>query len=304
MTTTNANANANANSNNKRVLITGANQGIGLYTALLLAKKGFDITLACRNEGRAQEAMRLIRKQNADIQVQWMHVDLAQLDSVREMVEQIKEKKCFFDVAILNAGVLLPQTTRTVDGFEQTFQVNFLAHFLLIDGIIAHQCPAKPIRVITLTSIMHRLCGNLFSIEKDPSKWERMFDGARRWRAYALSKFATALLAQHLNTREGVKAFAVHPGAVKTHMADSVGSKLTRKLLFFLKHMLIEPETAAENVVFCVLHDLGTNQYRNADRANKLASSARKARNVDALVRLAHQMSVPFRARPSAAPAA
>lgn len=89
MTTTNA----NANSNNKRVLITGANQGIGLHTALLLAKKGFDITLACRNEGRAQEAMRLIRKQNADIQVQWMHVDLAQLDSVREMVEQIRENK-------------------------------------------------------------------------------------------------------------------------------------------------------------------------------------------------------------------
>uniref|UniRef100_A0A183C3E9 SDR family NAD(P)-dependent oxidoreductase n=1 Tax=Globodera pallida TaxID=36090 RepID=A0A183C3E9_GLOPA len=289
---------------NKKALITGANQGIGLHTALLLANKGFDITLACRNEERAREAMKQIRKQNPDIQVQWMQVDLAELNSVRDMVERIRERKCFFDVVILNAGVLLPKTTKTVDGHEQTFQVNFLAHFLLVEGIIEHQCPDKPLRVITLTSIMHRLCGNLFSIEKDPSKWGRMFAGARRWKAYALSKFATALLAQHLNTRAGVTAFAVHPGAVKTQMADGVGSKSTRKLLFFFKHMLIEPEAAAENVVFCVLNDLNTNEYRHGDRSQKFFSAACKTRNVDALVRLALQLTAPLRAQLSPAPAA
>lgn len=68
-----------------------------------------------------------------------------------------------------------------------------------------------------------------------------MFDGARRWRAYALSKFATALLARHLNGRQGVRAVAVHPGAVRTQMAQGVGTARTRKFLFFFKHMLIEP---------------------------------------------------------------
>lgn len=65
-----------------------------------------------------------------------------------------------FDVVVLNAGILLPAKERTEDGFEATFQVNFLGHFLLIDGIIAHQCPAHPVKVVTLTSIMHRQISN------------------------------------------------------------------------------------------------------------------------------------------------
>lgn len=59
-----------------------------------------------------------------------------------------------FDVLILNAGVLLPKEARTKDGHESSFQVNFLAHFLLAEGIIAHQCPERPLKVVTLTSVL------------------------------------------------------------------------------------------------------------------------------------------------------
>uniref|UniRef100_A0A183CRS6 DHR-2 domain-containing protein n=1 Tax=Globodera pallida TaxID=36090 RepID=A0A183CRS6_GLOPA len=116
-------------------------------------------------------------------------------------------------------------------------------------------------------------------------------------------KFAMALLAQHLNTREGVKAFAVHPGAVKTQMAEAVGSKTSRKFLFFLKHMLIKPETAAENVMFCVQKDMGLNEYRHGDRVQKFTSAC-NTRNVHALVQLALQMTASFRTHSKSAPAA
>ncbi|KAL3123464.1 hypothetical protein niasHT_004636 [Heterodera trifolii] len=278
----------------EKVLITGANQGIGLHTALLMAKNGnFEITLACRDEKRARGAMQQLKKENSNVQVQWMEVDLAQLDSVRDMVKLIQERKIFFDIVILNAGVLLPKTEKTADGNEHTFQVNFLAQFLLIDGIIGHQCPAKPIRVVTLTSLLYRFCGKIIPVKKDPSQWGPMFEGARRWKAYALSKFAMALLAQHLNTREGVKAFTVHPGTVKTQMAEAVGSKTFRKCLFFLKCILIKPETAAENVLFCVHNDMGPNEYRYGNRVKKLSVLACNKNNADALIRLALQMIVP-----------
>jgi len=148
-----------------------------------------------------------------------------------------------FDAVILNAGILLPPAgSSTEDGLEPTFQVNFLGHFLLAEGIVAHQCPQHPLQVVTLTSVLHKLVGPLFPVEKEPAKWAPMFASSRRWRAYALSKFATALLAQHLNQQPGVRAVAVHPGAVRTQMAQSVSlSPRKRKFLFFLKRLMIEP---------------------------------------------------------------
>uniref|UniRef100_A0A915M8J8 Uncharacterized protein n=1 Tax=Meloidogyne javanica TaxID=6303 RepID=A0A915M8J8_MELJA len=221
----------NSINKNKHVMITGGNQGIGLQTALLLASKGcYDITIACRNQRRAETALKQLKERaeqsnNFKSKFSWLSLDF------------------IFDIIILNAGVLLPKEKSTNDGFEPTFQVNFLGHFLLIDGIVKHQCPKHSLRVITLTSVIQRLVGNIFPLEKNVEKWPEMFQNAKRWKAYALSKFATAMLAQHLNTFYGdsVKAFAVHPGAVRTQMSDNVCHKGTRKMLFFLRRLLIEP---------------------------------------------------------------
>lgn len=84
----------NKDKSNKQVLITGANQGIGLHTALALADKGgHDITLACRSRERAEEAVERIRARNREIRVDWMPVDLADMDSVRNMLEQISREQ-------------------------------------------------------------------------------------------------------------------------------------------------------------------------------------------------------------------
>jgi NADP-dependent 3-hydroxy acid dehydrogenase YdfG len=97
-----AEASANNNNNNgnvaskknKRVLITGANQGIGLHTALLLAQEGgSDITIACRSQERAQLAVQQIQAQRTDIRVDWLPLDLASLESVQQLVERIHKQQ-------------------------------------------------------------------------------------------------------------------------------------------------------------------------------------------------------------------
>jgi glutamyl-tRNA reductase len=81
-------------SKNKRVLITGANQGIGLHTALLLAQEGgTDITIACRSQERAQQAVQQIQAQRRDIHVDWLPLDLASLESVQQLVERIHKQQ-------------------------------------------------------------------------------------------------------------------------------------------------------------------------------------------------------------------
>ena len=89
-----ANNSNNVPSKNKRVLITGANQGIGLHTALLLAQEGgTDITIACRSQERAQQAVQQIRAQRTDIHVDWLPLDLASLESVQQLVERIHKQQ-------------------------------------------------------------------------------------------------------------------------------------------------------------------------------------------------------------------
>lgn len=145
----------------KKVLITGSNQGIGLATAIALAKKGdYNITLACRNEARAQAAVKTVREAAAqviskDVQVRYVLVDLAQLESVHKLLANFRASGEFFDVVVLNAGVLLPSDRITVDGVESSFQVNFVSQFLLVRELIAYQCPEHPLRVVTV--------GNLFN---------------------------------------------------------------------------------------------------------------------------------------------
>jgi NAD(P)-dependent dehydrogenase (short-subunit alcohol dehydrogenase family) len=141
---------------NKHVLITGANQGIGLSTALALARRGgYDLTLACRNEDRARTAVKAVNEaalqaSNRPMQVRYVLVDLAQLDSVHRLVAQFRAARLRFDIVVLNAGVLHPNERVTVDGIETTFQVNFLSQYIIVRDLCAQQCPEHPLHVVTV----------------------------------------------------------------------------------------------------------------------------------------------------------
>uniref|UniRef100_A0A1I8BCQ4 SDR family NAD(P)-dependent oxidoreductase n=1 Tax=Meloidogyne hapla TaxID=6305 RepID=A0A1I8BCQ4_MELHA len=277
--------------NNKHVLITGGNQGIGFHTALLLAKKGnYNITLCCRNKERAEYAVQKIIERNNNCQVNWLLLDLASLKSVKNLIENIKKQKILFDIIILNAGILLPKERLTEDGLETTFQVNYLGHFLLINGIIKHQSLKRQIKIITITSVMCRFIGNIFPLEKEADKWLEMFQTAKSWKAYALSKFATAMLSHYLNSLEGVSSVTIHPGNVRTQMSDGLVNQKLRKFLFFLRRILIEPEEAALNVINCAEQNIESGMYWNVNKKRKLPKSVTKQKNLEAFIKMSREI--------------
>lgn len=201
----------------KTIIVTGANTGLGLSDARLLAQKGAAVILACRNIEKGEAAAQSIRAivPNADLRV-WA-LDLSSMASVREFAARC-EKECErVDVLINNAGVMMPPKMETADGFELQFGTNHLGHFLLTGLLLPLLNKAPAPRVVSLSSIAHR-SGR---IDFDNLNAER---GYSKWKAYAQSKLACVMYAvefQRRLERSGSKIISVaaHPGATKTELA-------------------------------------------------------------------------------------
>ncbi|KAG0425210.1 hypothetical protein HPB47_027613 [Ixodes persulcatus] len=127
----------------KTVVVTGANAGIGKETAKELARRNARVILACRNQDKARLAARDILSDTGN-QVVCMQLDLCSLKSVRRFAKDILEREDRLDVLINNAGIMPPvRRDETEDGFESTFQANYLGPFLLTHlllGVTANCC--------------------------------------------------------------------------------------------------------------------------------------------------------------------
>lgn len=93
---------------------------------------------------------------NTSVEVRYLLADFSRMTSVLRTIEKIKSEGLLFDVVILNAGVLLPKERNTEDGFETTFQVNYLAQYQLLIAVIQNQTRRKaPMTVITVNFRVH-----------------------------------------------------------------------------------------------------------------------------------------------------
>ncbi|HEY1910044.1 MAG TPA: SDR family NAD(P)-dependent oxidoreductase, partial [Vicinamibacterales bacterium] len=114
-----------------RSVVTGANSGIGWYTALELARAGSEVILAARSETKGQDAVERILRDVPDARVRPAILDLASLASVRSFAALV-DREPRLDLLVNNAGVMLvPTRQTTADGFELQFGTNFLGPFAL-----------------------------------------------------------------------------------------------------------------------------------------------------------------------------
>ena len=158
----------------KTVIITGANTGIGLETAVDLAKRNARVILACRSVERGETAAVEVRKRSGNDNVVFVQLDLASLDSVRKFAAKILEEEPRIDILINNAGVMLPTRTLTQDGFETAFGVNHLGHFLLTNLLLDCIKEAPSARIINVSSKgceRGRLDLDSLNSEKSYSQW-------------------------------------------------------------------------------------------------------------------------------------
>ena len=201
----------------KRVLITGANGGIGKVTARELAKLGAEVVIAARESEKTAAAVAEISQFG---QVDHIPVDLASLDSVRSLVRTFLDRYDRLDVLINNAGVFPTKLTLTEDGFEAQFGVNHLAHFLLTNELLDCLKASAPARVVTVTSKLHKNG----AIDFDSFRGEKKYSSQT---AYGQSKLANVLFAVELAERlagTGVTSNLLHPGAVRTDIMRQLPS--------------------------------------------------------------------------------
>src|SRR5579872_2131921 len=117
---------------NERIcLITGSTDGVGKATAIELARRGFKVVLAARNQAKAEAVQREIASATGRTDAGYIIADLTSLAQVRRLADTFKHRYRSLDVLINNAGIFMPSRVVTEDGYEATFQVNYLSQFLL-----------------------------------------------------------------------------------------------------------------------------------------------------------------------------
>ena len=179
-------------------LITGANAGLGLATAEGLGRAGYDVILAVRNVSKGEAAAAQVRRAAPDAAVEVMPLDLASLTSIREHADAVVEQHPRLDVLVNNAGVTIKTRAETTDGFEMTFGVNHLGHFLLTNLLHAPLAAAGgTARVVVVASDAHRFARGGLDFD-DLMYTERKYAVMR---CYGASKLANMLFARQLAQR-------------------------------------------------------------------------------------------------------
>ena len=198
-------------------IVTGANSGIGLETARELARKGAHVVLACRSQTRANEALSDIRSGLPEAKLEFLALDLADLDQVRVFAATVHERFDRLDLLINNAGVMIPPASKTKQGYELQFGVNHIGHFALTGTLLDLLIATDGARIVNVSSSAHRF-GRMNFDDLD-------FDarGYNASAAYGQSKLANLLFTSELTRKiaavEGrVLVAAAHPGWTQTNL--------------------------------------------------------------------------------------
>jgi dehydrogenase/reductase SDR family protein 13 len=225
-------------------LVTGASTGIGRVTALELARRGGHVILASRSEARTAPVVEAIRRSTGNPQVEFLPVDLSDLDSVRSAASAFLSRGLPLHVLVNNAG-LAGLRGLTPDGFEITWGTNHLGPFLLTLLLLDRLKQSAPSRIVNVASrAHHRARGIDWDAQRLPASSTGGID------EYSVSKLANVLFTKELARRlagSGVTAYALHPGVVATD--------IWRELPWGIRHLaklfMVSPEEGARTTLHC-----------------------------------------------------
>lgn len=233
----------------RRVLITGANSGIGWETALELARAGAEIILPARTETKAGDAIARIHAQVPDAKIVAEILDLADLASVRAFASRVQERfpGQSLDLLINNAGVMaIPKRELTVDGYERQFATNYLGPFALTALLFDSIKPQPGSRIVTVSSTASKFGKIDFANLQSERRYSPM------WQAYSQSKLADSVFALELQRRLTAIGYpiistAAHPGYAITNLqvtGPGEGSWMMR-----MSARLLRPQDAAHGAL-------------------------------------------------------
>ena len=190
------------------ILVTGATDGLGKRVALELAGRGATVLLHGRNPERLEATLGEIGRERGNERSRPYLADLSSLGEVRALAERILSDHDRLEALVNNAGVIVPERAESEDGYELTFAVNYLAHFLLTSLLLPLLREAAPARIVNVAS------AGQSPVDFDDVMLERGYDGMR---AYTRSKLAQVMYTFELAERlrgSGVTANALHPASL------------------------------------------------------------------------------------------
>jgi NAD(P)-dependent dehydrogenase (short-subunit alcohol dehydrogenase family) len=223
----------------RRVVVTGANSGLGLQTSLAMARRRAAVVLAVRDASRGATAKGVIRREVPTADVEVRELDLADLSSVRAFAARWDGG---LDILVNNAGVMAIPRRTTPDGFEAQFGTNHLGHFALTGLLLPALLERPGARVVTVSSG----AAQMGFLRFDDLQGERLY---LRWGAYAQSKLANLHFAFELDRR--AKAYgldlisvAAHPGYADTNLQanSSAGNPLKAQAFAVLNRVFAQSD--------------------------------------------------------------
>lgn len=242
----------------RNALVTGANTGLGKETARVLALRGARVTMACRDQAKAEAARNDILIGSAGLidadQLDLLPLDMNSLAAVRQSAAEFNGWRRPLHILVNNAGIMIPMERRTEDGFEAHFGINHLAHFLFTNLLLERLREAGGARVVAVSS--GAMAAASQTAELEDLNWEsRRFSG---WRAYGDSKVMNLMFAKELTRRyqaEGIVANALHPGVIATELARDQSPFFMVFGLLAMPFMKTIPQGAAASVLLATHPD-------------------------------------------------
>nr|XP_039263602.1 retinol dehydrogenase 12-like [Styela clava] len=282
----------------KTVLITGANTGIGLETAIDLAQRKAKVIIACRNSQKAESAKQKIIEASGSNNVVVKHLDLASFESIRKLAADINASEERLDVLINNAGLVLSTYEETADGFEMHFGVNHLGHFLLTSLLLDLLKRSAPSRIVNVASSGHQATTINWN---DPNR-KHNFNGLE---AYCQSKLMNVLFSRELSKRlegTGMTSNSLHPGVVETELNRDMGccrmsgflACMTTCIFTLCPCILVDVEKGAQTSVYCAIApelETVTGKYFSGCKVVREASYARNDKSASKLWKMSEELT-------------
>jgi len=255
----------------KKVVVTGANSGIGLASAKKLAQSGFDVIAVCRSEAKGKAAVEEIKAVNDKVEVNLYLCDLSDLLSVANAADAIREAHPQIDVLLNNAGYY-PPSVSYIGVVEKCLYASHLGHMLFTLKLMPALEAVPDGRIINVSSAAHNM-----------GKAERFFkkvDNLSNIKAYGDAKLANILFSMGLRDRtaESITSYSLHPGVVRTNFGENL-SGFFKGVFNLISPLILSPDGGARTSVHLATAPLAELKPHNGRYFDK--SKPKKTRHKD-----------------------
>ncbi|KAG2055394.1 NAD(P)-binding protein [Suillus hirtellus] len=227
-----------ADVSDQSLIVVGANVGLGHEAAVHLAQlKPKSLLITGRDEVKCEKSKADVESRSGMTGIESWPLELCSFDSVRSFVDTFEAKGCTANVLIANAGISTLKYTKTPDGYESTFQVNYLStallSLLMLPHLIKAGTPERASRLVIVSSEFHYLASKLKGADTWPSIIETINDEAYctssvMLNRYSLSKLLEVMFIRELSSRLPtptlVAASTVNPGSCHSCLTREVES--------------------------------------------------------------------------------